>query len=123
MDEPRDLADPDRPGSAAILLGMGFRALTDRFHELLRAEGREPLRPAHGFVFRLLAAGDAVTPTQLAADLSVSRQAAVKLVAELERWQYVARAPHPRDGRAHVVALTARGRASVELADRLWAQV
>lgn len=115
--------DPDRPGSAPILLAMGFRALTDRFHELLRDEGREPLRPAHGFVFRLLAERGELTATELAGDLGVSRQAAVRVVGELEEWGYVARRPHPRDGRSQVVALTARGREYVAHADELWARV
>lgn len=118
-----DIADPDRPGSAAILLGMGFRALTDRFHELLREEGHEPLRPAHGFVFRLLGGEGPLTATELAGHLSVSRQAAAKLVAELEEWGYVARRAHPRDGRAQTLALTERGRAYVAQADALWARV
>lgn len=117
------LADPARPGSAAILLAMGFRAMTDRFHALLRAEGHEPLRPAHGFVFRLLTEHGALTATALAGHLAVSRQAAAKAVAELEGWGYVTRRPHPVDGRAQVLALTARGRAYVVHADALWAQV
>lgn len=121
-DEP-GLPDPQRPGAAALLLGMGFRALTDRFHELLWADGREPLRPAHGYVFRLLAEHGERTATALAGDLGVSRQAAVRVVAELEGWGYVARRPHPRDGRAQVVALTARGRDYLLRADQLWAQV
>lgn len=120
---PSPLLDPDRPGSAAIVLGMGFRALTDRFHELLRAEGHEPLRPAHGFVFRLLAARGPLTATAVAVDLDVSRQAAARTVAELVRWGYVERRADPRDGRARVLALTDRGRAYLARADALWARV
>lgn len=123
MPDTPQLADPDRDGSAAILLGMGFRAMTDRFHELLRAEGHEPLRPAHGFVFRLLASEGGLTATQLASRLSVSRQAAAKLTAELEEWGYLARGPHPTDRRAQVLSLTARGRRYVAHADELWARV
>ncbi len=118
------IPDPAQDGTAALLLGMGFRALTDRFHQLLRAQGFEPLRPAHGFVFRLLAArGGELTTTALAAELELTRQAAARIVAELERWGYLAREPHPRDGRATVLALTDRGRDYVAHADALWAQV
>ncbi|MDO8186753.1 MarR family transcriptional regulator [Conexibacter sp. JD483] len=116
------LPDPAVEGTSALLLAMGFRALTDRFHELLREQGYEPLRPAHGFVFRLLLEGE-LTTTALAAELELTRQAAARVVAELERWGYLARAPHPRDGRASVLALTARGRDYVAHADALWARV
>ncbi len=116
-------ADPQQPGSSALLLAMGFRALTDRFHELLREEGREPLRPAHGFVFRLLSEREELTATELAGDLGVSRQAAARVVGELEGWGYVTRRPHPRDRRSQVVAHTARGRDYVARADELWARV
>lgn len=117
------LPDPARDGTAALLLGMGFRALTDRFHALLREQGFEPLRPAHGFVFRLLSERDELTTTALAAELELTRQAAARVVAELERWGYLARRPHPRDGRASVLRLTARGRDYVAHADALWARV
>jgi DNA-binding MarR family transcriptional regulator len=118
-----ELPDPAADGTAALLLGMGFRALTDRFHALLREEGFEPLRPAHGFVFRLLAAREELTTTELAAELELTRQAAARVVAELERWGYLARAPHPRDGRASVLALTGRGRDYLAHADALWARI
>jgi DNA-binding MarR family transcriptional regulator len=117
------LPDPARPGTAALLLGMGFRALTDRFHELLRAEGFEPLRPAHGFIFRLLEEHGELTATQLGAHLELTRQAATRLAVELEQWGYLARRPHPRDGRASVLALTPRGRDYVAHADALWARI
>ncbi|ADB53044.1 MarR family winged helix-turn-helix transcriptional regulator [Conexibacter woesei] len=123
MHQTLSLADPDREGSAAILLGMGFRAMTDRFHELLRAEGHEPLRPAHGFVFRLLERDGDLTATQLATRLSVTRQAAARVAAELEEWGYLTRRAHPRDGRAQVLVLTPRGRRYVAHADELWARV
>lgn len=118
-----DVPDPARPGTAALLLAMGFRTLTDRFHALLREEGYEPLRPAHGFLFRALAQHGALTATQLGPQLGLTRQAASRLAAELEGWGYLARAPHPRDGRATVLELTARGRDYVAHADALWARI
>jgi DNA-binding MarR family transcriptional regulator len=117
------LPDPTRPGTAALLLGMGFRALTDRFHELLREQGLEPLRPAHGFVFRLLRHHGPLTATELAAELELTRPAAARIAAELERWGYLERRPHPRDRRAAVLTLTARGEEYVAGADALWARV
>src|SRR5690349_3635589 len=95
--------------NAAMLLAMGFRAMTDRFHELLAPDGREPLRPAHGFAFRLLER-DGLTVTELAAQLGVTKQATSKLVDELVAWGYVRRAAHPASGRAKALGLTAKGR-------------
>jgi DNA-binding MarR family transcriptional regulator len=121
--DPMTVPDPARAGTAALLLAMGFRTLTDRFHELLREQGFEPLRPAHGFIFRLLSEHGELTATQLGAHLELTRQAATRLAVELEGWGYLARRPHPRDRRATVLALTVRGRDYVAHADALWARV
>jgi DNA-binding MarR family transcriptional regulator len=106
--------------NAAMLLAMGFRAMTDRFHELLAAEGREPLRPAHGFAFRVLQEAGTLSVTELAARLGVTKQATSKLLDELVEWGYVRRAPDPSSGRTKAVALTDRGRRYLDRADELW---
>ncbi|WP_433267575.1 MarR family winged helix-turn-helix transcriptional regulator [Actinosynnema sp. CS-041913] len=107
----------------SMLLARTFRAMTDRFHEHLAEHRLEPLRPAHGFVFRYLAAHPHPTAVDLAAHLGVSKQAATKTVAELVDWSYVRRTPHPTDRRAQSLALTAKGRDYLRLADRLWAEL
>ncbi|MER7989367.1 MarR family winged helix-turn-helix transcriptional regulator [Streptomyces noursei] len=112
-----------RPGQVPLLLAVAYRAMTDRFHALLAELGREPLRPAHGYTFRYLAAHPEATTVDLAAHLGVTKQAASKAVAELAEWGYVERRPHATDKRAQVLALTARGRAYLDLADELWARV
>ena len=106
--------------NAAMLLAMGFRAMTDRFHELLAADGREPLRPAHGFAFRLLQQSGGTSITELAARLGVTKQATSKLVEELVAWGYVQRTSDPASGRTKRVTLTAKGRRYLERADELW---
>ena len=117
-----DFADP-RPGQVPLLLAVAYRAMTDRFHARLAELGREPLRPAHGYTFRYLASNPQATTVDLAAHLGVTKQAASKAVTELEGWRYVERRPHGTDKRAHVLALTGRGREYLALADRLWAEV
>nr|CEL14545.1 Transcriptional regulator, MarR family [Kibdelosporangium sp. MJ126-NF4]CTQ88910.1 Transcriptional regulator, MarR family [Kibdelosporangium sp. MJ126-NF4] len=120
------VADPGevrKPGEVALMFAMVYRAMTDHMHDLLAEHGREPLRPAHGYVFRYLHGAGPVTIVELAARLDVSKQAASKTVAELVEWGYIERCPHPTDGRAQVLALTERGTDYVRLADRLWGQV
>ncbi|MEU4801109.1 MarR family winged helix-turn-helix transcriptional regulator [Actinosynnema sp. NPDC023587] len=107
----------------SMLLARTFRAMTDRFHERLAEHRLEPLRPAHGYVFRYLSAHPHPTTVDLAAHLGVSKQAAGKTVAELVGWGYVRREPHPADRRAQVLALTGEGHDYLRLADRLWAEL
>jgi DNA-binding MarR family transcriptional regulator len=112
-----------KPGEVPILFAMVYRAMTDQMHDRLTELGREPLRPAHGYVFRYIEKAGPATVVELAAQLDVTKQAASKTVAELVGWGYLERRPHPTDRRAQVLALTQRGEDYVRLADRLWAEV
>ncbi|GAA3443235.1 MarR family winged helix-turn-helix transcriptional regulator [Planomonospora venezuelensis] len=112
-----------RRGEIPFLLAMTYRAMTEALHERIAAEGREPLRPAHGYTFRLLLDRGGATSVELAEHLGVTKQAASKIVAELEDWGYVERRPHATDGRARVLALTDKGRAYVRHADDMWADI
>jgi len=105
-----------------LLFAMTYRAMTDQMHDRLAELGREPLRPAHGYVFRYLV-DQTATVVELAALLGVTKQAASKAVAELAEWGYVERKPHATDRRAHLVELTERGRDYVRLADQIWTEV
>lgn len=106
-----------------MLLARTFRVMTDRFHERLAAQDLEPLRPAHGFIFRYLAGQPSATAVDLAAHLGVSKQAATKTVAELVDWGYVRRTPHPTDRRAQALTLTGKGQSYLRFADALWAEL
>ncbi|MFD1152484.1 MarR family winged helix-turn-helix transcriptional regulator [Saccharothrix hoggarensis] len=106
-----------------MLFARTFRVMTDRFHERLADRDLEPLRPAHGFVFRYLAEQPSATAVDLAVHLGVSKQAATKTAAELVEWGYVRRTPHPADRRAHVLELTGKGRSYLRFADALWAEL
>ncbi|MFI9721995.1 MarR family winged helix-turn-helix transcriptional regulator [Streptomyces sp. NPDC052396] len=116
------MSSPTDPGQVPLQLAVAYRAMTDRFHARLAELGREPLRPAHGYTFRYLAAHPAATTVDLAAHLGITKQAASKAVAELQDWGYLERLPHPTDRRAQLLALTDHGRAYLRLADELWAE-
>src|SRR4051812_35319836 len=49
-------------------------------------------------------------PTEIAATAQLSKQAVNDVLGQLERLGYLKRKPHPDDGRARIVQLTARGR-------------
>jgi DNA-binding MarR family transcriptional regulator len=92
------------------------RALVDGISAGVSARGFSDIRPAHGFAFARIAAGEA-TVTDLAGHLGVTRQAAAQLVDELAAKGYVERRPHPRDARARLVMLTPKGWACTRAAE------
>jgi DNA-binding MarR family transcriptional regulator len=98
----------DRPGFLLPFLLIGaFRALVDELHAELAQRGHPDARPLHGFA--LQAVGDGATISLLGRRLGVSKQAAAKTAAGLERLGYVAREADPADGRALCVRRTSRG--------------
>ncbi len=81
------------------------------------AAGFSDVRPVHGFVFGILAAGPLST-TDLADQLGVSKQAAGQLVEHLERRGYLTKEADPHDKRARRLVMTERGRACTQAAAR-----
>jgi len=73
------------------------------------------MRTPYGFVVRALAER-ARTLTELAEVLDVSKQAAIKVVDEMERRGFLHREPDPQDRRAKLLRLTERGLAVREAA-------
>jgi DNA-binding MarR family transcriptional regulator len=99
----------DRPGfELPLLLLLGFRSLIDDLHVELARQGHPDVRPVHGFVLQAIGP-DGTTAVELGRRLGISKQAAGKTIATLERLDYVQRAPAPDDGRQKVVELTDRG--------------
>jgi DNA-binding MarR family transcriptional regulator len=92
----------------AILFAISFRTLIDDLHVRLTAKGYGDVRPAHGFVFQLLAP-DGATGSEIAEHLGITKQAASQMVDFLEQHGYILRQPHPGDGRGKIVVLTERG--------------
>jgi len=82
--------------------------LTEAVHEGVTRRGFRDIRPAHGFAFARISAGDA-TIADVAEYLGITKQAAAQFVHQLEERGYVTRTAHPLDARASLLALTKRG--------------
>ncbi|MEV7013180.1 MarR family winged helix-turn-helix transcriptional regulator [Streptosporangium sp. NPDC051022] len=99
----------DPPGfELPLLLLTGFRVLIDELHAELACQGHPDLRPMHGFVMQAIGL-DGTTAVELGRRLGISKQAAGKTIAALERLGYVERGYDPHDARRKVVRLTERG--------------
>jgi len=92
------------------VLWVPYRAHLVRLHTALAAAGYPDIQPTHGNnVFRHLhSEGSRIT--EIAEQAQVTKQQIGNLVDYLEERGYVERVPDPRDGRAKLVRLTAKGR-------------
>ncbi len=95
--------------------------LVDGIQEGLERRGFDDIRPAHGFAFVRISAGDATT-ADVAVHLGITKQAAGQLVDHLVTRGYVERRPDPRDARARLLVLTARGWACTAAAEEAAAE-
>lgn len=100
-----------------VLVLQAAAQVVDHVQRAVEARGFADVRPAHGFAFARISAGDA-TVMEVAAHLGVTKQAASQLVQHLVTRGYVAREPDPRDGRARLLRLTERGLACTQAADQ-----
>lgn len=73
------------------------------------AAGYGDVNRAHVGMFRYPTL-DRQRPTELAAELQVTKQSVNDLLGHLEQHGYLTREPDPSDGRARVVRLTPKGR-------------
>jgi DNA-binding MarR family transcriptional regulator len=95
------------------LLRMPAEAVRRRMLEHLRARGFDGLEAAHLNVFQY-PGPEGARPSELAAELGMSKQALNYMLGELERLGYLERLPDPEDTRSKRIALTARGSAAVK---------
>jgi DNA-binding MarR family transcriptional regulator len=114
--------------SLPLLLATAFRAIIDELHDRLAERGHPDARPIHGFALQAIAP-DGITGSELGRRLAVSKQAAAKTVASLERLGYIERHQHPTDARAVLLRRSLPGQEflslSAEIFDQLrvgWAQ-
>ena len=107
-DEPL-VAAQDDVGLLALVVANGF---SDAVLAQLAESGFGDARFAHGFIVQGLLAGDR-SVTQLADRLGVTVQAVSKTVLEMQQLGYIEKVRDPSDGRASILALSERGRASV----------
>jgi DNA-binding MarR family transcriptional regulator len=93
----------------AILVTGAARVVTDRLGAAVERAGVDDMRSSFGFVIRALADRDR-TLTELAELLDVTKQAAIKVVDEMEQRGFVVRTPDRQDRRAKVISLSDKGR-------------
>ena len=105
-----------------LRLFAAFRAAVDEVHAELTRRGHPDVRPTHGFVFQAIGT-EGTTAVALAARLGVTKQAAGKTIAALERQGYLERAADPRDARRKLVRLPGRGVAVLQPSAQVFAQV
>jgi DNA-binding MarR family transcriptional regulator len=93
----------------AILVVGAARVVADRLGEAVARSGIDDMRAPFGYVIRALADRER-TLTELAGLLGVSKQAAIKVVDEMEARGFLSRDTDPHDRRVKVLRLTAKGR-------------
>ena len=82
----------------ALLLLAGFRSLADAAQAELAARGFDDVRPVNGFAIRAVVAG-ADTASELGRRLTISKQAAAKIIVGLQEKGYLERGTDPNDAR------------------------
>lgn len=105
-------AEPFGPALIGALLRIPWEAVQEHMLERLRERGFDDFDRAYFAVFRYPGPHGA-RPTDLAAQVGISKQALNYLLRELERLGYLEREPHPNDLRSKRIVLTQRGVAAV----------
>jgi DNA-binding MarR family transcriptional regulator len=113
---------PSRGAELALLLLDGFHSMTDEVIEGLAERGHPGVRAVHEFALRAIGSG-ADTASALGRRLSVSKQAAAKTIAALQRLGYVEIGPDPADARRRRIRVTPRGRDMVAIGSALFDDV
>ncbi len=117
------MADTSSTGyELVMLLAMAWSILVEDLHTELTSIGYGDLRPAHGFVFQLLAPHGA-TGNELAEHLGVTKQAASQMIDFLEDHGYVTRKPLPNDKRGKLVILTQKGWDCIQAVEATFARL
>ena len=101
----------------ALLMFIGARYVEQRVSEAVAAAGYTDLTPAMARAAARLSE-DGIRVTDLAEQARITKQSASVLVDQLERAAYVERVPDPRDARARLVVIAARGREVQRVARR-----
>jgi DNA-binding MarR family transcriptional regulator len=100
------------PPLIGALLRMPWEAVQRRMLELLHERGFGDLDAAHLNVFQYPGPQGA-KPSELAAQLRISKQALNYLLGQLERLGYLERRPDPEDLRSKRIVLTPRGTSAI----------
>jgi len=119
---------PSGPPLIGALLRMPWEAVQRHMLERLHESGFDDFDAAYLTVFRYPGPQGA-RPTDVAAQVGISKQALNYLLRELERLRYLELEPHPDDLRSKRIVLTKRGvsavgviREAVGEVEAAWAQ-
>ena len=104
------------------LLRDPWLELNSRLVATVGERGFSDVRPALSVVMQHLR-DEGSRITEIAERAQLTKQTVVYLVNELEALGYVERLPDPHDGRAKIVVATERGRAGVDEARRVAAEI
>jgi DNA-binding MarR family transcriptional regulator len=102
------------PPLIGALLRIPWEAVRGRMLERLHQSGFDDLDTPHLNVLQY-PGPQGMRPSDLAAELKMSKQALNYLLGELERRGYLERDAHPDDMRAKRILLTRRGRSAVKV--------
>jgi DNA-binding MarR family transcriptional regulator len=112
---------PNPPDRGTYSLLFDVFVLEQRVGRLLEAAmGKSPLRPEDYAVYSVVFEEEAVSPTAMAAELSMPLTTVVDYVRVIESRGHCRRLPNPKDGRSYLVTLTAAGRRAHREANRLF---
>ena len=111
---------PPLPVGALFRFGLG--EIRQRIYAGVVAAGFDDLRPSHVTLFRW-PGPDGRRPTEIAADVQISKQRANDLIRDLEQLGYLRLQVDTRDNRARSVRLTARGKRLHRIAIRIHSDV
>lgn len=100
-----------------ILLVLAYQEFVSELRATLAEQGFDDQGRSDGYVLRALGA-EAMTVSELAERLEISKQGAGQIVEDMERRGYVERRPDPSDGRARLLYLSEHGRAALAAARR-----
>jgi DNA-binding MarR family transcriptional regulator len=121
-------SSPLGPPLIGALLRMPLDAVRRRMLDRLHQRGFDDIEPAHLTVLRY-PGPQGVRPSDLAAQLRISKQALNYLLGQLERLGYLERRPEPGDLRSKRIVLTGRGLAAAHVIrdavaemETLWAE-
>jgi DNA-binding MarR family transcriptional regulator len=112
MKSPGIDTQPFGPPLIGALLRIPWEAVQEHMLERLHERGFDDFDRAYFAVFRYPGPHGA-RPTDVAAQVGISKQALNYLLRELERLGYLEREPHPDDLRSKRIVLTQRGVAAV----------
>ena len=108
-----DKTDASGEPNLGLLLFIPYRHMESAVMDALKAHGHDlPLNQAR--VFQRISSGGSRL-AELAEAAQLPKQTVGSIVDQLERAGYVRRSPDPRDARARLVVITARGRRLVDI--------